>query len=91
MEGNIWIESEGLGKGSTAIFYVKLGFLPRLNETRLPHMRLPSKLGQTSFPGLKVLIIDDNGLVSFSKPFGFDYRSKNECVVDPQILFFSIF
>lgn len=61
MEGNILVESEGVGKGSTAIFYVKLGFPARLNESRLPHMRLPPKLGQTSFPGLKVLVIDDNG------------------------------
>lgn len=27
MEGHIWIESEGLGKGCTAIFVVKLGYL----------------------------------------------------------------
>ncbi|KAI7741973.1 hypothetical protein M8C21_008686, partial [Ambrosia artemisiifolia] len=63
MEGNIWIESEGVGKGSTAIFYVKLGFPARSNESRLPHMRLQPKPGQTSFPGLKILVVDDNGLV----------------------------
>lgn len=62
MEGNIWIESEGVGKGATAIFYVKLGFPARVNESRLPHMRIPPKLGQTSFTGLKVLVIDDNGV-----------------------------
>ncbi|CAI9274434.1 unnamed protein product [Lactuca saligna] len=62
MEGNIWIESEGLGKGSTAIFFVKLGFPGRLNGSRLPHMRVPAKLGQTKFPGLKVVVVDDNGV-----------------------------
>ncbi|KAJ0427458.1 putative histidine kinase response regulator and transcription factor RR-A-type family [Helianthus annuus] len=62
MEGNIWIESDGVGKGSTAIFYVKLEYPARLNESRLPHMRLQPKLGQTSFPGVKVLVVDDNGL-----------------------------
>ncbi|KAI7742306.1 hypothetical protein M8C21_018785, partial [Ambrosia artemisiifolia] len=62
MEGNIWIESEGVGKGSTAIFYVKLGFPAHINESRLPHMRLLPKLGQTSFPGLKVIVIDDKGV-----------------------------
>ncbi|KAF6167376.1 hypothetical protein GIB67_020682 [Kingdonia uniflora] len=29
MEGHIWIESEGLGKGSTATFFVKLGIAER--------------------------------------------------------------
>lgn len=62
MEGNIWIESEGLGKGSTAIFFVKLGFPGRLNGSRLPHTRLPTKLAQSKFPGLKVLVVDDNGV-----------------------------
>ncbi|KAJ0910225.1 putative histidine kinase response regulator and transcription factor RR-A-type family [Helianthus annuus] len=61
MEGNIWIESEGAGKGSTAIFYVKLGYPPRLNESRLPYTRLLPKFGQT-FPGLKVIVIDDKGV-----------------------------
>ncbi|KAH6785358.1 hypothetical protein C2S51_037813, partial [Perilla frutescens var. frutescens] len=31
MEGQIWIESEGLGRGSTATFIVKLGIPARLN------------------------------------------------------------
>ncbi|KAJ9549869.1 hypothetical protein OSB04_022412 [Centaurea solstitialis] len=62
MEGNIWIESEGLGKGSTAVFYVKLGYPSRFNDSRLPHMRVSAKLGQANFSGLKVLVIDDNGV-----------------------------
>ncbi|XP_076897655.1 ethylene receptor 1-like [Bidens hawaiensis] len=62
MEGNIWIESEGVGNGTTANFYVKLGFAARLNESRIAHTRPQPKLGQTSFSGLKVIVIDDNGV-----------------------------
>lgn len=62
MEGNIWIESEGLGKGSTAIFIVKLGLPARPNESRLAIVKMPAKHGQTHFPGLKVLLMDDNGV-----------------------------
>ncbi|NP_001312317.1 ethylene receptor [Nicotiana tabacum] len=62
MEGHIWIESEGLGKGSTAIFIVKLGIPGRSNEPKLPFMpRLPANHMQMTFQGLKVLIMDDNG------------------------------
>ncbi|EEF29137.1 ethylene receptor [Ricinus communis] len=63
MEGHIWIESEGLGKGCTAIFVVKLGVLERSNESKLPFMsKLPANHGQTNFSGLKVLVMDDNGV-----------------------------
>ncbi|XP_019226680.1 PREDICTED: ethylene receptor-like isoform X1 [Nicotiana attenuata] len=56
MEGHIWIESEGLGKGSTAIFIVKLGIPGRSNEPKLPFMpRLPANHMQMTFQGLKVL------------------------------------
>lgn len=62
MEGHIWIESEGLGKGSTAIFIVKLGIPGRSNEPKLPFMpRLPANHMQMTFQGLKVLVMDDNG------------------------------
>lgn len=62
MEGHIWIESEGLGKGSTAIFIVKLGIPGRSNEPKLPFMpRLPANQMQMTFQGLKVLVMDDNG------------------------------
>lgn len=62
MEGRIWIESEGLGKGSTAIFIVKLGIPGRLNESKLPFMPgLPENHRQMTFQGLKVLVMDDNG------------------------------
>lgn len=63
MEGHIWIESEGLGKGCTAIFIVKLGIPEHSNESKLSFMpKLPGH-GQTNFPGLKVLVMDDNRLV----------------------------
>lgn len=66
MEGHIWLESEGLGKGCTATFIVKLGIADQSNESKLP---FTSKIHEnnihTSFPGLKVLVMDDNGLVTF--------------------------
>ncbi|KAE8703362.1 Ethylene receptor [Hibiscus syriacus] len=63
MEGHIWIESEGLGKGSTAIFMVKLGIPERLNESKLAFMpKVPPNHGPTAFPGLKVLVMDENGV-----------------------------
>ncbi|KAH0744158.1 hypothetical protein KY290_032151 [Solanum tuberosum] len=62
MEGHIWIESEGVGKGSTAIFIVKLGIPGRLNESKLPFIPgLPANHMQMTFQGLKVLVMDDNG------------------------------
>lgn len=66
MEGHIWIESEGLGKGCTAIFIVKLGIPERSNESKLPFLpKISTSHGQTAFPGLKVLLMDDNGSVTF--------------------------
>ncbi|KAB2095458.1 hypothetical protein E1A91_A01G039300v1 [Gossypium mustelinum] len=63
MEGHIWIESDGLGKGCTAIFMVKLGIPERLNEPKLPFMpKVPTNHGPTAFPGLKVLVMDENGV-----------------------------
>lgn len=65
MEGHIWIESEGPGKGCTAIFIVKLGFAERSNESKLPFVtKVQANHVQTNFPGLKVLVMDDNGSVT---------------------------
>ncbi|KAK4374004.1 hypothetical protein RND71_004681 [Anisodus tanguticus] len=62
MEGHIWIESEGLGKGSTAIFIIRLGIPGRANESKLPFVaKLPANHMQMTFQGLKVLVMDDNG------------------------------
>ncbi|KAF8408868.1 hypothetical protein HHK36_004937 [Tetracentron sinense] len=63
MKGHIWIESDGLGKGCTAIFVVKLGVVERSNESE--HRFAPKMLanpGQTIFSGLKILVMDDNGV-----------------------------
>ncbi|KAJ8755071.1 hypothetical protein K2173_016679 [Erythroxylum novogranatense] len=63
MEGQIWIESEGLGKGCTAIFIVKLGIPEHSNESKHSFMpKGPPSRGQTTFPGVKVLVMDDNGV-----------------------------
>lgn len=63
MGGHIWIESEGLGKGSTAVFIVKLGIPEYSNESKLPFFpKVSANHCQTNFPGLKVLVMDDNGV-----------------------------
>ena len=70
MDGHIWIESEGLGKGCSASFIVKLGFPDRPNEAKLHYgPKVQANHVQTNFAGLKVLVMDDNGLVLY--PFGF--------------------
>ncbi|XP_077216730.1 ethylene receptor-like [Tasmannia lanceolata] len=54
MEGRIWIESDGLGRGCTAIIIVKLGVADHTNE--LEHCFLPktqANHGEAIFPGLK--------------------------------------
>lgn len=62
MEGNIWIESEGLGKGCTAIFVVKLGSPDRSNGAVVPYASNPLVNHiQSSFGGLKALVMDENG------------------------------
>ncbi|XP_058759903.1 ethylene receptor-like [Vicia villosa] len=63
MEGHIWIESEGIGKGCTVSFIVKLGIPDRSNEFKLPY--IPKALvnhGSTNIAGLKILVLDDNGV-----------------------------
>lgn len=62
MEGHIWIESEGLGKGCTAIFIVKLGIPEHSNDSNLSFIPKMPVHGQTNFPGLKVLVMDENGV-----------------------------
>nr|GMD87590.1 ethylene receptor [Ipomoea batatas] len=66
MEGHIWIESEGLGKGTTAIFIVKLGIPGLSNELKLTLVpKLPANHIHTIFLGLKVLLVDDNRLQNY--------------------------
>ncbi|KAL2476492.1 Ethylene receptor 1 [Abeliophyllum distichum] len=63
MEGQIWIESEGLGKGSTAFFIVKLGIPGHSNESRLPFVpKVPGNHMPTNFSGLKIVVMDDNSV-----------------------------
>jgi ethylene receptor len=55
MGGHIWVESEGLGKGTLVTFVVKLGLPEHPNELdRQMAMR-------TDFTGVRVLVTDDNG------------------------------
>lgn len=62
MGGHIWVESEGLGKGSTAVVIVKLGIPESSNESKLHYVpKMAANHSPTNFPGLKVLVMDDNG------------------------------
>ncbi|KAG6684259.1 hypothetical protein I3843_12G054000 [Carya illinoinensis] len=63
MGGHIWLESEGIGKGCTATFVVKLGIPGLSNESKFPFApKVPANHGQTDFPGLKALVMDDSGV-----------------------------
>ncbi|XP_062026646.1 ethylene receptor-like isoform X1 [Rosa rugosa] len=63
MEGHIWIESDGLGKGCTATVIVKLGYSEQSNESKLPFApKTQANHVHSDFPGLKVLVMDDNGV-----------------------------
>ena len=65
MEGHIWIESEGIGKGCTVTFIVKLGIPDRSNQSKLPFIpKVPGNHGSANSAGLKVLVMDDNGSVA---------------------------
>lgn len=62
MEGHIWIESQGVGKGCTVAFMVKIGLPKQSHQTKsLLDTKLQPKLTQTSLSGLKVLLVDENG------------------------------
>nr|BAD20705.2 ethylene receptor [Gladiolus hybrid cultivar] len=61
MEGHIWLESEGLGKGCTATFIVKLGICGSQNghqQQMIPTNRV--LLGGADFPGPRALLKEDN-------------------------------
>lgn len=67
MDGHIWIESEGLGKGCMVTFIVKLGIPEQLKESKFLVMpKIPASHVRTNFSGLKVLVVDDNRLVTGS-------------------------
>lgn len=86
MEGHIWIESEGLGKGCTAIFIVKLGIPEHSNDSNLSFIPKMLVHGQTNFPGLKVLVMDENGSVIWQ----FVYRLFHFRVYYQSVGFYSI-
>ncbi|KAG9456709.1 hypothetical protein H6P81_001217 [Aristolochia fimbriata] len=68
MDGHIWIESEGPGKGCTATFVVKLGIGDVLNESSqqvIPRVR--SDHNGVDFAGPRALSKDENGVIS-SRP-----------------------
>lgn len=60
MEGHIWIESDGLGKGCTVTFIVKLQ-LPE-SSTEMQHLTRTAPLSNSiaDFSGTHILVIDDN-------------------------------
>lgn len=61
MEGHIWMESQGVGKGSTVTFIIKLHAPDQSQETnRNVPLLLPTSSNPKDFTGLKVLVIDDN-------------------------------
>ncbi|MCO5590831.1 hypothetical protein L7F22_044806 [Adiantum nelumboides] len=61
MEGHIWIESQGVGKGSTVTFIVKLHAPDELQDSvqNVP-LLMPPATSRADFTGLKCLVIDDN-------------------------------
>lgn len=63
MGGEISIESEGLGKGTTVRFGVKLGLPEKPSETDRQIAPSPASVHlRTDFSGVKVLVTDDNGV-----------------------------
>lgn len=64
MEGHIWLESEGIGKGCTAIFIVKLGICE--NQNGYQQQIVPSKWlsqGDTDLLGPRPIFKEENRLV----------------------------
>lgn len=61
MDGHIWIESEGVGRGSIVTFIVKLN-VPEDNHPQIAPTSQPSgSQSRESFSGVRILVTDDNG------------------------------
>lgn len=64
MDGHIWIESEGVGKGSIVTFIVKLN-VPEppshLSIQIAPTSHSSGSQSRVDLSGIKVLVTDDNG------------------------------
>ena len=68
MKGHIWLESEGIGKGCTATFIVKLGICENQNgyqQQILPTNR--SSQGDTDISGPKPLFKEENRLLRYER------------------------
>jgi ethylene receptor len=63
MDGHIWVESEGFGKGTLVTFIVKLGLPEKINELDR-HMitAVQPSHQRTDFSGVRILVTDDNGV-----------------------------
>lgn len=64
MDGHIWLDSEGIGKGSVVTFVVKLG-LPIAQVEATATSASPSLRNRTDFAGVRVLVTDDNRWVKW--------------------------
>jgi ethylene receptor len=63
MDGHIWVESEGVGKGTVVTFVVKLGLPEHPNELDRQSANLQQSTHlRTDFSGVRVLVTDDNGV-----------------------------
>ncbi|KAJ6796152.1 putative ethylene response sensor 1 [Iris pallida] len=64
MDGHIWLESEGVGKGCLATFVVKLGICESQNgyQQQLVHMNRLNH-GDAGFPGPRELLKEENKLI----------------------------
>nr|AAQ13533.1 ethylene receptor homolog [Musa acuminata AAA Group] len=60
MEGQIWLESEGIGKGCTATFIVKLGICDPSGNLQQILQTTPSH-GHANLPGPRAKFDDENG------------------------------
>ncbi|XP_031477284.1 ethylene receptor-like [Nymphaea colorata] len=69
MGGHIWLESEGLGKGCTAIFFVKLGIPENSNEGASQIVSaVQSNFLRIDNSGVQVLGTDNSGMVVLQSP-----------------------
>ncbi|KAI5073382.1 hypothetical protein GOP47_0011395 [Adiantum capillus-veneris] len=59
MEGHIWVESQGVGKGSTVSFIVKLHAPDQLQDS-VQNVSMTSATNRADFMGIKCLVVDDN-------------------------------